>query len=160
MSQLRAVTEQAGARDVSTLLNSGNVVLTSTRTATDLQRELSDRYTAEFGFPIPTVVVPADRMKQIVAAQPYSDGDPSRVTVVFVTGTPRDGLETRLGTLATPKERWTIGEEVVYIDFAQGQADSKLAVGLGKVFAPAVVTARSLRTATALAEILAVFPGS
>lgn len=153
MARVKQVTEDTGATRVVTYLNSGNVVFSSTRPAAELEVLLTDVFTAQFGFSIPTIVVPLSEVESVVSSVPFRRTDPLQIVVCFVRGTPREGLDDRIRALASPGEKWIVADTVTYIDFAHGQARSKLALSLASVFAPAYVTTRTVRTMSGVAAI-------
>ncbi|MNR03561.1 hypothetical protein D3C85_1194590 [compost metagenome] len=67
-AEFQAVLERLGFRDVVTYINSGNAVFTSDRepNASEVQAALE----AHFGFAIPTLVLPGDKIQAIAGAIP------------------------------------------------------------------------------------------
>lgn len=66
--EFREVLENLGFGDVVIYINSGNAVFTSNHTVT--AQEVQDALEAHFGFTIPTLVLPGDKVKAIAAAIP------------------------------------------------------------------------------------------
>ena len=89
MTELRRITTDAGGTRVSTLLNSGNVVLDAAdeadgaaAVAARLRRGLRE----SFGRDIDTVVVPAEGLEEIIAANPFpaqATDDPAHLVVTW-----------------------------------------------------------------------------
>ena len=68
MSDLRAVFEKLGYKDVSTYINSGNVIFSSSDDQTGITIEKT--LETEFGFAIPAHIIDANRMQAIAEAIP------------------------------------------------------------------------------------------
>lgn len=151
MAQLREVAAGLGHADVATHLNSGNLLLTSdadeSRLATELGAALQDR----FGFTVDLVLRSAEELRSVLAANPYPEGDPKQVQVVFLSGPVTSGALQRMAELATDSERFQLAPRHVYVDFAGGLARSRLAAGLDRALG-VPGTSRNIRTVTALAE--------
>lgn len=129
MADLRAVFERLGHRDVRTLLNSGNVIFrTSGRGTGSLAAAIEAAIAKRFGFRAPVLVVTADQLAAIVAANPPANArrDPSRMLVAFV-GTAlalERGRELLRRTWAP--EALALGPGAAYLWCANGIIDSKL----------------------------------
>ncbi len=87
MADLRAAYESLGLGDVRTLLNSGNVVFTapSAPAAADLETAVASRTAIDSR----TIIVAADRLRNIADAVPYRHlPDHSRIIVTFLESMP------------------------------------------------------------------------
>lgn len=142
MALLRELFASAGAAEVTTVLNSGNVVfsgtvdegalLTEIRTSTGVQTHL--------------LVVPGDRFRRIVEAFPY-EGDESRLVIAFMPTVPSVELPD------VSPELIALGEEAVYQSLPNGISNTRLTPAFWKQFPPET-TARNLRTARKLLDLL------
>lgn len=72
MKKLKALFESLGYTQVSTYINSGNVVFESTDKADHIRAVLEVAFKKEFGFAIPTLVLSQRAVQKIVAAIPPS----------------------------------------------------------------------------------------
>lgn len=143
MALLRTLFEEAGATDVVTVLNSGNVVFSGT---VDVP-ELLARIRTETGVQTHLLVVPAPQFRRIVAAFPY-EGEESRLVIAFMQSVPAVPLPSGLAP-----ELISLGEEAVYQSLPDGVSKTKLKPAFWKQFPPET-TARNLRTARTLVELL------
>ncbi|HET7305996.1 MAG TPA: DUF1697 domain-containing protein [Segeticoccus sp.] len=151
MAELRELAAGLGHADVATHLNSGNLLLTSDRGEDELARELEAALADRFGFDVDVVVRSGQELAEAVAANPFPEGDPKQVQVVFLSGRVVPGAAARVAELATAAERFQLAPRHAYIDFAGGLARSRLAAALDRALGvPA--TSRNVRTVAALAE--------
>ena len=74
MADLRAALESEGFEDVRTLLQSGNVVLTSGAKPRPLERELAKALRRAFGFDIAVVARTRDELADVIRADPFGGG--------------------------------------------------------------------------------------
>jgi uncharacterized protein (DUF1697 family) len=87
MARLRELMEELGYRDVSTYVQSGNVVFTATeRPGQRVAARLEKQFAAEFGFEIDVIVRTRDELADIIAANPVGDvaTDPAKQLVYFL----------------------------------------------------------------------------
>jgi uncharacterized protein (DUF1697 family) len=136
MAVLRDVFSAAGCTDVTTLLNSGNVVFTGTPDPAQLTKWIA----AESGVTTSVLVLEADRFRRITEAMPF-EGDESKLTIAFMGEVPTgvvvpDGLE---------PEQIHLGADAVYQSLPDGVSATKLKPAFWKQFPPET-TARNLRT--------------
>ena len=98
MTELRAAVEAAGHTDVSTYIQSGNVLLTSTQSRAALERDLERALEARFGFPLVVVVRSHAQLRAVVDGAPRSFGkrpDAYHSDVIFLRAplTPAKAME-------------------------------------------------------------------
>lgn len=76
MADLKRAFEAAGFTEVSTLLSSGNVVFTApAASSASLERRAETAMTRRLGHAFLTIVRPVDRLRKLIAADPYSRFD-------------------------------------------------------------------------------------
>jgi uncharacterized protein (DUF1697 family) len=86
MARLRALCESLGHADVSTYIQSGNVVFAAKRAVTPAA--LEQALASEFGFAIPVVLRTEAELAKIVKADPFPKADRSKVHVGFMATKP------------------------------------------------------------------------
>ena len=72
MKQLAALFETLGYKNVSTYINSGNVIFESEKPAGILRKEIELNLPGKFGYDVPTLVKSITELKQIAGAIPSS----------------------------------------------------------------------------------------
>ncbi|MFT3880552.1 MAG: DUF1697 domain-containing protein [Gemmatales bacterium] len=143
MADLRALFEKLGYSDVKTLLNSGNVVFTSSGSATGnhaLQIEKS--IASKLGVEARVIVVTADELNQMVQTNPLKKvaDNPSRYLVAILND-PDDMIKVK----PLLKEDWGTdalahGKRAVYLWCASGILESKLLVAFSKALKDGMTT--------------------
>jgi uncharacterized protein (DUF1697 family) len=154
MAELRKIVESEGHADVETYLQSGNVVFTPKGRKGELAGRLEGAITEATGLDVKIVLRTGRELARVVAANPYTVDDPTRVVVAFLQK--KVALsDLRLRDLAgyKPDEATLIGREL-YVSVPNGQGRSQLMADLAKRREP-LLTVRNWRTVTALAEMTA-----
>jgi uncharacterized protein (DUF1697 family) len=143
MAELRTLVENLGYRDVRTLLNSGNVVFTSSRaTPRDTAARMEKALAEGLGVSARITVLTAAELAAAVAENPLLEvaNDPSRL-LVAVLSNPAD--RSKLEPLV--EQDWkaevlAIGTRVAYLWCAEGILASQLAAAVGRALGDAVTT--------------------
>lgn len=155
MDRLRTVLAKAGYEGVRTLLQSGNVVLTSDGEPQELERDVAEALRREFGFEIPTVVRTRDELAAVIAGDPFGDeaDDPARYQVSFLSAEPDADLVKGLEGADVAPERVAVRGREVYGWHPDGVRKSKLAKLITADKLGVEVTARNWRTLAKVSEL-------
>lgn len=155
MKQLRTALEGAGLSEVQTLLQSGNVVLTSRqRSASAVEKRVHDAIAEEFGFEVSVLVRSAKVFLSEVANNPFvvhSEEDPKSVHFFFrrsAESIDNEALERLRGT----GEETHLSGCVFYLYAPSGIGRSKLVAGASRLLGE--TTARNARTVSRLVGLV------
>jgi uncharacterized protein (DUF1697 family) len=154
MPALRAMTEELGYGDVATYINSGNLILTTTKQAAAVERELAKAIADTFGFKIDVTVRTDAQLAKVLANNPYPDGNPSQVTVAFLAKAPGPQAKKQVAAVAAEHEPFVFGHRCVYVNYSRGLANSKLAAQFSSIIGVSS-TVRNIRTVAKLVEMSA-----
>ena len=148
MADLREVVTSLGHTGVSTYIQSGNVLFSTTGTdnaklAAALESAIEDR----FGIWSSVVVLTRDELAQVLAANPYPDEpNPRMVHVVFLNAEPPGDLLTRISAaesaVAAKGSRDTVQAQgqVLFLHTPDGFGTSELAQTVFKIITPPAST--------------------
>jgi uncharacterized protein (DUF1697 family) len=157
MKDLAAIFADAGASDVRTYIQSGNVVY---RAGSALARRIPDVVEAaiarRFGYEAPVVTRTAAEMDAILRANPYPDeaeADPKAVHVGFLRDRPAAGAVAALDPDRSPPDTFVVRGREIYFHFPNGLAKSKLTNPWFDSRLGTVSTMRNWRTVTTLEEM-------
>ncbi len=157
MAELRQLmVDDLGFEDVTTLVQSGNVVFTAPRTAADelgarIGEALEDRY----GFAVPTMIRTGPQLVKVIEANPFPDlaKDPTKVHVAFADGPTKASLVADVDRSAFAPEDFHVGKAEVYLAHPDGAGRSKMKVPFEKRLGVSLTT-RNWNTVTKLAALL------
>ena len=152
MPALRELTEDLGYTDVTTYINSGNVIMTSADSAAKIEQRLAAAIKAEFGLTVDVAVRTPARLATIVAENPYPDGDPSQVTVAFLTKAAGADAKAKVAAVAADHEPFSFSGQEVYVHYSRGLGRSKLAREFSGIVGVSA-TVRNLRTITKVLDL-------
>ena len=155
MPKLRGLLADAGFDEVETYLQSGNVVLSSTKKADAVAREIERLISKELGLDIDVVVRSRAELAKVVQRNPLGDvaKNPKRYQVSFLTSKPPAGLKKKLEGAAAEQERFAVSGREVYAWHPEGVARSKLWALLAGKQLGVTATSRNWTTVTKLLEL-------
>jgi uncharacterized protein (DUF1697 family) len=144
MATLRGVFEQLGFTDVTTYVNSGNVVFSGPKATA---KRIEQAIAAEFGFDVPVVLRTRDELAAVIAADPFAGvaDDPSRYLVLFSGGGRIDARRAE-GVEGGAGERFAIVGAEVYAWLPGGFQKSPLFKALDEKRLGVTLTGRNWRT--------------
>ncbi len=145
MPALRAMAEDLGYTGVATYINSGNLIIKSAKKAAAVEREIANAIKQSFGRPIDVTVRTSAQLEKILAENPYPDGNPSQVTVAFLTKMPARDAEDKVAAVAADYEPFTFAGQQVYVNYSHGLGRSKLAERFSDIIGVSS-TVRNVRT--------------
>ena len=158
MADLTTICTDLGYRDPTTLLASGNVVLTTEDGAAEVEAALEVAL-AQFGLVTDVLVRGSAELERVITANPFSDAvenHPSHVTVTFHRDPfPSQALDRLRAVHDGPERLNAVGREL-FVDFGgrEGMRESKLVTTMRKAKFPTVATARNWNTVVKLAAML------
>jgi uncharacterized protein (DUF1697 family) len=158
MTKLRSVLESSGYTDVTTYIQSGNIVFDGKeRTAAAVLPKIEAAIALEFGLTIDVVMRTAKELTAAIEANPFlrRASDRTKLHVAFLNQAPdRARLETLDAARFAPDE-FAVGAREVYLHCPDGLGRSKLAAALGTKLGPGPATVRNWNTVTKLAALAA-----
>jgi uncharacterized protein (DUF1697 family) len=157
MQDLRALFESLGAEEVSTYVQSGNVVFKSSAAAHGLVEQIEAAIRRDLGLEVTALVRTGAQMAKVASQNPFARGKrrapPTALHVTFLAGKP-DGASVR--TLDTSRagddELRVVGQEI-YLHTPNGYGRSKLSNAFFEKQLGVAATTRNWKTVTALAEL-------
>ena len=146
MADLRALCAAVGFCDVQTYIASGNVVLRSALTTSDVQTTLESALAEYAGKPVGVLVRTPSEMAAVLADNPFPDAAPNRTVAIFLDHAPSPDALALISGLQD--EELALGTREIYVHYGSGMADTRL-----KIQAAKTGTARNLNTVSRLCEM-------
>lgn len=152
MPELRGVATELRYSDVRSHLNSGNLVFGSGLAEALVEQQLASAIEAKFGHRVDVAVRTARQLATLLEGNPYPDGNPSHVTVAFLTGAAGATAKQRVAAVATDGEPFTFAGREVWVNYTEGIGNSKLAARFSAIVGVSA-TVRNVRTVAKVAEL-------
>jgi uncharacterized protein (DUF1697 family) len=127
------------------------LIITSTKKAATVEGEISKGIKDTFGRQIDVTVRTPAQLSKILAENPYPDGNPSQVTVAFLTKSPPADAKQKVEEIAKDYEPFSFAGREVYVHYSQGLGRSKLA----EKFSAIIGVSSTIRTIRTVEKVLA-----
>jgi uncharacterized protein (DUF1697 family) len=156
MDDLRKVYDSLGLQNVQTLLQSGNVVFTTTKPVTRLAERIEDAIEKTFGFHSDVILRTTAELREVIAKNPFAKRpgmEPSKFLVWFLAGDPGPEASEKVLQIKTDPEELRIADRELYIYYTAGMARPKIPMALIERTLKTVGTGRNWNTVAKLLEI-------
>jgi uncharacterized protein (DUF1697 family) len=169
MADLRALVSELGHTDVSTYIQSGNVLFSAPADAEAdaLALAMTEAIAARLGVTSPVVVLSRDELGQVVAANPFpGEPDHRRVHAVVLSQPPAPELATKLDAAVAQsaakgfRDEITVIDRTLYLHTPEGYGNSDLAAALMRIVSsPKAGTTGTARNWATMTKLLALCGG-
>jgi uncharacterized protein (DUF1697 family) len=155
MADLRDLFAAIGAEDVTTYVQSGNVVFRSRTARDELIRQIEQRISSDLGLQITVLVRTSAELAKLVADNPFANrqSDPVKLHVTFLADTPTPARVRALDTTAFEPDEFRVAGREVYLHTPNGYGRSKLSNAYFEKQLDVAATSRNWKTVTALTEL-------
>ena len=153
MVDLRALMEALGAADVTTYLQSGNVVFKSAGRRGELAAVLEEGLRRDLGVDVKVLVRTRRALERVVGGNPFARRDVKALHVTFLDGKPQAARVKRLDPRRSEPDEFRIVGQEVYLHCPNGYGRSKLSNAYFEKELGVPATTRNWKTVTALAEL-------
>ncbi len=157
MEALRKLYEELSFRNVTSYVQSGNVVFRDAATDTDvLEKKIFSGIRKSFGFEVPVLVLSEATLAEVIRKNPLVDRpgiDPRFLHVTFLAGPPADGQDSVIREKAQGEEEIFITDRAVYLYCPHGYGTTKLHNSFLETKLKVEATTRNWRTTTELLRI-------
>ena len=155
MPKLRASLATRGFEDVSTYIQSGNIVFRTQDGDPDTVAARVEQLLAEdFAAQVTVLLRSHDELRSIAAANPFpgTESDPKTLHVVFLDRAPSQDAVGGLDPHRSPPDRFSVGSHEIYVHYQSGSGRSKLTLDYFERRLDVRGTARNWNTLVELIE--------
>jgi uncharacterized protein (DUF1697 family) len=155
MADLRTLVESLGAEDVTTYVQSGNVVFKSPDSAVDLAGGIEEQIKRDLGLNVTVLMFTKAQLAKVLAGNPFVDGgrDPKRLHVTFLAGAPHRDRVRRVVAKQFEPDEFHVAGLVIYLHCPNGYGRSKLSNAYLEKQLGVPATTRNWNTVTKLVEL-------
>lgn len=151
MKELVSMLEEIGCENVSTYIQSGNIVLHSGLSASSLEKSIAEALESSKGFAIPVIAQTVSKFRSVIEACPFQAAEGKLLHYFFAASKPALNGEA-LHSLCASSESCELKGNVFYLYAPDGIGRSKLVANIEKVLGvPA--TARNHNTVQKLLSL-------
>lgn len=153
MAQLRVILEKAGFRNVQTYIQSGNVLLESSMSPSDIATAIHDEIAKHLGGDIAVVITDPSELSEILKQNPFASKEKSSLYFVFLGSSPKQDLLESLAQEDLLPSEWAMGKNVIYLYCPQSYSKSKINNNYIEKRLRVAATTRNYNTVSKLVEL-------
>jgi uncharacterized protein (DUF1697 family) len=157
MRELVALFGEAGAHNVRTYIQSGNVVFSApNELARKIPRKVAELIANRLGFRAPVVLRGAKAFQDVLKKNPFpqAEAQPTTLHVAFLADRPTRSAIASLDSNRSPGDAFAVVGSEVYLHLPNGAADTKLTNAYLDSTLSTTSTGRNWRTVLAIADML------
>lgn len=159
MEALRKSLEQLPFTNISTYIQSGNILFESSlQSVTEIAELISENIRTTFSFDVPVIVVTPNELKRVIDNHPYPNRkieDPAQPYVAFFSAIPKQENLTLLKEADFGKDEFVAAGKHMYLFYAESAARTKLSNAVLEKKLNVSSTARNWKTIHKLIELAA-----
>lgn len=149
MADLKVLLESLGFEQVTTYIQSGNVVFKSIEKV-DLANRIAKVIESKYGFIVSVLVKKVSELNEILSKCPFSDEKCNKSYFILLEESPsQENIELTNG-FSNSNEEFYITNDCIYIYYAVGAGKAKMGVNFFEKKLRVIATARNYRTMTKL----------
>ncbi|ACA85687.1 DUF1697 domain-containing protein [Shewanella woodyi] len=149
MKELKALLENNGFNNVTTYIQSGNLLLTGHEHP---EKKICELIQTHFGFTPETLVLTKDEFKLAISNCPFQKGENKFIHFYFCKDSPKADT-TKILALASQTERFELLDKIFYLHAPDGIGRSKLVANIESCLGVRA-TGRNLNTINKLNEMM------
>lgn len=153
MTDLKLLFESLGFADVTTYIQSGNVIFSSSE-KNDLAETISEGIKELYGFEVPVLVKGISEVEAILAACPFSEEKKKASFFTLLNRKPSEDLVKEISKLDYPDEEFFITENCVYFFSEKGYNEINCNNNFFEKKLKIAATTRNYRTLAGLLELV------
>ena len=158
MAELRDVVTRLGFQDVTTYIQSGNVLFKGRQVREPvLVARIQEGLREAFGLEVGVVIRTPGELRDVVSNNPFAgaEGGVAKTHVVFLESAPSPEKVALLDPARSPPDAFQVVGREVYLSCPHGMAKTKLTIDYFERRLQTVATARNWNTVTTLLELAA-----
>jgi uncharacterized protein (DUF1697 family) len=156
MSELKSVLEDNGFADVSTFINSGNIILKSNDLPEKTKEAIRNIIAKHFKLSIEMILKTQMELENILASDPYTfeEDDKSKRLVAMMSEKIDDRISLILKDDKKVSEKYYIKDDLIYIYYANGVGKSKFSTSYIEKKLGVFSTARNWNTLEKMLQLI------
>lgn len=150
MQELRQMLTKMNYQNVRTYIQSGNILLDSKQSKTEIAKEIHVAIDKKYGYNVPVIVRTVKELEKIIKNNPYSLDKGKSIYFTFLDRIPST---TQIVINAYDSDEFTLIGDVVYLSCMGGYGNSKLTNNIFEKKLDVKASTRNYRTTLKLLEL-------
>jgi len=155
MADLKSICEKLGLKNVTTYIQSGNLIFNSDKTNSELENDLERAITDKYGFDVPVIVRAEIELKNSISNNPFFEkgADIKQLHLTFLKEKPNKENIEKILTFNYEPDKFKIDDKDAFIFCAGKYHESKLTNNFFEKQLKVGATTRNWKTVMKLSEL-------
>jgi uncharacterized protein (DUF1697 family) len=153
MDDLRELYISLGLKDVSSYIQSGNIIFNHPRNE-DLVSLLENKIMDTFGFEVSIIIRKRSEMEKIVEENPFLEEDVSKLHITFLKESPQELPKEYIDQIKDNSEKYSIKGKEIYLFLPNGYGRTKLSNNFFEKKLKVTATTRNFKTTRKLLDMM------
>ncbi len=149
MADLKLLFEDLGFKNVTTYIQSGNVIFSSEE-KTALATKISTEIESRFGWQVPVLIITKAALAEIIENCPFEDAKKIEAYFVLLDSEPKKELVAEVTKIEYPNEEFIISPTVIYCYYKNGIGKAKTTTNFFEKKLQLSATTRNYKTLSKL----------
>jgi uncharacterized protein (DUF1697 family) len=157
MSDVRILYDELGFKNITTYIQSGNVIFESKLTASASEKKIEKKLLEKFDFDVSVIIRTKDELSSAIKKNPFLKEKnivEDKLYVTFLANEPDMALVKKLMESDPGPERFVIKEKEIYLYCPAGYGEAKLNNNFFEKKLKVIATTRNWRTTNILLEMM------
>lgn len=150
MAELRELLNDLGFQNVQTYIQSGNIVLESDSSKTQVSKKIKQCIKSNYDYDVPVLVKTNDEWQKAIANNPFKSVEEKQQYFTFLSNIPKE----KTIVIDAKQDEFEIIEDVVYVNAVGGYGKTKLNNNFFEQKLKVSATTRNLKTSIKLLELI------
>ena len=150
MADLRDLLNHLQFQNVQTYIQSGNIILESEATKSEICQKIKEGIFSKFGYNVPVIIRTIEEWERAISNYPFSLENSKIVAFAFLN---QISKEATIEIKGIKEDKYKIFEDVVYLNCPTGFANTKLTNNLIEKKLKVIATSRNYNTTIKLLEL-------
>ncbi len=154
MADLKKYIEELKFSDVKTYIQSGNIIFAYENISIkDLEKNINKKILEKYGFEVTTLVITPTELREVIAKNPFSNKDLTRVYVTFLSEVPSPNDIEKLKNIDYSPEEFRLEGKTIYFFSPHGYGKAKMNNNFFENKLNVKATSRNWKTVNKLLEL-------
>lgn len=149
MAELRELLNNLRFQNVQTYIQSGNIVLESDSSKTQVGKEIKQAIKNKYDYDVPVLVKTIDEWQKAIANNPFKNVEEKQLYFTFLSDIPKE----KTITIDAKQDEFKIIEDVIYVNAVGGYGKTKLNNNFFEQKLKVTATTRNFKTTMKLIEL-------
>jgi uncharacterized protein (DUF1697 family) len=154
MADLKALLQTLGYAEVQTYIQSGNIILQTEESTTEVAQKVKDAITKDYGFELPTMAISIEEWAEVIEAMPFKEVEEEKfLHLTYLAEKPEQEVFQNIKVPLKGEEAYQLIDKTIYLYCPNGYGRTKMTNDFWEKQLKVAATTRNWKTSKKLLEM-------